>query len=157
MSKVRCGTLTIAALALLASGAGCTMTMSDVTPEARSAIEARFPEATVQKVEGKLGNLYEITLQQGEAVADVKLHQDGTIIEVETVIDASDLPKLVADTVAQRTQGRELSKVEKVEQLAKQTLGGVEKLDEPELYYEVKWIAGGFKHELEVNPDGSVR
>jgi hypothetical protein len=133
------------------------MTMSDVTPEARSAIEARFPEATVQKVEGKLGNTYEITLQQGEAVADVKLHQDGTIIEVETVIDASDLPKPVADTVAQKAQDCELTKVEKVEELAKQTLGGVEKLAEPELYYEVKWIAGGLERELEVNADGSVR
>ncbi len=157
MSQMCCRTITIAALALVAAGTGCTMTMNDLSPEARSAIEARFPDADVQGVEGKLGNLYEILLKHGNQTADVKLHKDGTILEIETLMLASDLPKPVADIVAERSEGRELIKVEKVEEFAKSTLGGIKALDEPALFYEAKWMKGGFKRELKVNPDGSVR
>ena len=108
-------------------------------------------------VEGKLGGVYEITLEHGGQVSDVKLHKGGTILEIETVILASDLPKPVAAIVAERSEGRDLIMVERVEELAKSTLGGIKKLDEAELFYEAKWMKGGFKRELKVNPDGSVR
>ena len=157
MTQIRCRTIMVAALALVVVGSGCTMTMSDVSPSARSAIETRFPDADVQAVEGKLGSLYEIMLKHGGQVADVKLHKDGTILEIETVILASDLPKAVAEIVAERSEGRNLIKVEKVEEFAKSTLSGVKRLNEPELFYEAKWMKGGFKRELKVNPDGTVR
>ncbi len=147
----------VVALALVVVGTGCTMTMNDVSLEARSAIESRFPDAEVTVVEGKLGGLYEITLEHGEQVSDVKLHKDGTILEIETVILVSDLPKPVAEIVSERSGGRDLIKVERVEEFAKSTLSGIKKLDEPELFYEAKWMKGGFKRELKVNPDGSVR
>lgn len=125
---------------------GCSMEMSQVTPEAQKAIETRFPDATVKAVYGKLGNRYEITVQEGDEVSDIQIRHDGTIIEIETLIAATDLPEPVRNTVNERSKGAELIKVEKVEVFSP-----------PGQYYEVKWLAGGFKHELEVNPDGSVR
>ena len=35
--------------------------------------------------------------------------------------------------------------------------GRLEKLETPEVYYEVKWRAGGFMRELKINPDGTIR
>ena len=157
MRQIRRGTLTVVVSMLLASGMGCTMDMADVSPEAKNAIETRFPQATVTQVEGKLGNRYEITLTQGTLVADVELHRDGTIIEVETTIAASELPKAVADTVAEKAKDHELVKVERVEQMARRTGGRLETLETPEVYYEVKWRSGGFMRELEINPDGTIR
>ena len=136
---------------------GCASDMSSVSLEAQSAIDTRFPGATVNEVEGKLGNLYEISLVKDEQQFEVKLHSDGTIIEIETLIDVADLPEPVAATVAEKTEGHEVIKVEKVETLAQNTLGGVKPLDESEVFYEVKWRAGGFKRELKVNPDGGLR
>ena len=44
-----------------------------------------------------------------------------------------------------------------VEQMARRTAGRLESLEKPEVYYEVKWRAGGFMRELEINPDGTIR
>jgi len=125
---------------------GCAMDMSQITPEARTAIETQFPEATVKTVRGKLGNEYEITLERGGKTSDVEVQHDGTITEIETAIAVADLPEPVRKTANERSKGKELIKIEKVEVF-----------NPPEQYYEVKWMVLGFKHELEINPDGTVR
>lgn len=125
---------------------GCAMDMSQITPEARTAIETRFPDATVKAVYGKLGSEYEVTLEQAGQTSDVEVQHDGTITEVETTIAVADLPEPVRKTANERSKGKELIKVEKVEVF-----------NPPEQYYEVKWMVLGFKHELEINPDGTVR
>ena len=157
MTKARFGLFAILASTYLAATAGCVMNVSDISPEAKIAIEERFPGATLQKAERKLGGAYEVTVRQGELVADVEIHKDGTIYEIEALIAAGDLPKPVADTFAEKAKGAELVKIEKVELLAKRGSGGTMKLDKPEVYYEAKWLVGIFKKELEVNPDGTVR
>jgi hypothetical protein len=143
------------AVAMLLAGMGCTTDMSSLSPEARTAIETRFPDGKVHEVERELSGLYEVELEQADKSFEVKLHNDGTILEIETEIPASDLPKPVADAVA--AKGGQIVEAEKVECLAKPTLGGVEKLDKPEIYYEVEYLLNGFEHEIKVNPDGSAR
>jgi hypothetical protein len=148
---------TAIALVALAMLSGCATDMNSISPEARAAVETGFPDATVQTVQSKFGGLYEIELMDGETSREIKLHQDGTIIEIETPIAAADLPEPVAAAAAERSGGQELKEVEKVELLARQTLGGVEKLEEPEIFYEIEWLAAGFKREITVNPDGTLR
>jgi len=157
MSQYKYQIIGLVTMVILQAVAGCTMDMSSITPEARTAIESRFPDAKVQEVQAKLGGLYEIEMLDGKRSLEVKLHQDGTIIEIETSIDASDLPKPVADTAAEKSGGRELKEIEKVELLARQTLGGIEKLEKPENFYEIEWLVAGFEHEIKVNPDGTIR
>ncbi len=144
------------ALVFLA-GVSCTMDMSRVSPAVRATVEKEFPDAIVQEVELEFGNVYEIELTQGEESAELKVHQDGTILEIETVIDPTELPKPVAATATERAKGSKLEEVEKTRVLARPTLGGVEELAEPEVYYEIEWLAGGFEHEIKVNPDGTLR
>ncbi len=144
-----------ASISMLA--AGCQMTIDDVTPAARAAIESRFPKAAVQEVEGKFGGLYEIELSDEGVSREVKLHQDGTVIEIETMIAASDLPEPVAAAAAKKSGGAELKEIEKVELLAKPTAGKYAPLAEPTVFYEVAWMASGFEQEIEIDPDGTIR
>ncbi|UCD30124.1 MAG: PepSY-like domain-containing protein [Planctomycetota bacterium] len=157
MANSLCNIISWFALAFLLAGVGCTMDMSSITPEARTAIETKFPKADVREVQARLGGLYEIELLQDKESLEVKLHQDGTIIEIETIIDASDLPEPVMNTVTEKTKGKELKEVEKVQLLARQTLGGLQKLEKPEVFYEIEWLEFGFEQEINVNPDGSIR
>jgi uncharacterized membrane protein YkoI len=149
--------VSVPAVAMTGLVAGCVTSMADVAPGARDAVQARFPDATITEVEAELGNVYEIELVDDGQSYEVKLHADGTLIEIETHIDATDLPEPVAATVAERTKGAELIEIERVEQWARHTLGGLTKLDEPAVYYEVEWRAGGFPRELTVHADGTVR
>ena len=68
-----------------------------------------------------------------------------TMMMIPTIAIA-DLPEAVRKTANERSKGKEPIKVEKVEVF-----------NPPEQYYEVKWRVLGFEHELEINPDRTVR
>jgi hypothetical protein len=146
MNRLHWTTLVAPALVLALLGTGCTMDMASISPEARTAVETRFPDAEVQEVEAEGSEMYEIELTDCGASREVKVHKDGTIVEIETEIDAAELPKPVAEIVAEKSGGRPLTEVQKVEVLA-----------DSEIYYEIEWKTGLGEQEIEVNPDGTLR
>jgi hypothetical protein len=137
-------------------GTGCVRDMSGVSDAAKHTIDEQYPGATVQSVEGKLGNIYEIELAKENEETELEIHKDGTIIEVETEVDRAELPQAVADAAAKKAGSNELMDIERIEKRAKCTLGGVERLDTPVVYYEVHWKCCGLKWEGKFNADGTA-
>jgi len=143
---------------LLAAGCSQKIELSQVTPEAMAALKKTFPEATVTEVEREQAwgmKVYEAELKQGDKEMDVKLSLDGAIIEVETELSMSDVPKAVAEAIAKAAKGSKVTEVEKVELLGKIKSGKVVKLDKPKIFYEAEYRTLGIPVEIKVAPDGS--
>ena len=143
---------------LLAAGCSQNIELAQVTPEAKKVLETRFPEATITEVESEYAwglKVYEAELKQGDREMDVKLSLDGKIIEVETQVSLSEVPKAAAETITEAAKGGEVTKIEKVELLGKIKSGKVVKLDEPKIFYEAKYRKWGIPVEVKVAPDGS--
>ena len=68
-----------------------------------AATETLFPHAMVTRIEAEENHgvrTYGIDLRDGQAEASMDVAEDGTVIAVETAIEAKDLPKAVADAIA---------------------------------------------------------
>jgi hypothetical protein len=151
------GILVVPTLLTLLAGTGCATDMNHVSPEVRTAVEAKFPDAAVKEVEQESCCLYEIELAHKDVDHELKVHRNGTIIEIETEIEASALPQPVADTMAKKLKDHKPDEIERVERLGRQTLTGAEAMTETEVYYEIEWTVSGFEKEIKVNADGTLR
>ncbi len=94
-------------------------------------------------------------MKQGDREMEVKLSFDGVIIEVETKMAMSEVPKAVAEAITAAAKGAEVIEVEKVELMGKIKSGKVVKLDKPKVFYEAKYRKWGIPVEIKVAPDGS--
>jgi hypothetical protein len=95
---------------------------------------------------------FEFKARQGE----MDVTEDGTVLDIATVIDAKDLPEPVAATIRREAKGRaikQLSKSEvRAEIVAKGGKGRVSQLATPKYVYEAEFSRG----EIEVAADGTV-
>ncbi len=151
------GCVTVTCL-LLAAGCSQTVELSNVSPAAKTALKTAYPEASITEVESEFAwgtKVYEAELKQGDRQIDVKLSFDGEIIEVETKMSMSDVPKAVAEAITEAAKGAEVTGVEKVELMGKIQFGKIVKLDEPKVYYEAEYRKWGIPVQIKVAPDGS--
>ena len=95
---------------------------------------------------------FEFKARQGE----MDVTQDGTVLDVATIIDATDLPEPVAATIRREAKGRAIKQLSKSEVRAEiVTEGGkgrVSRLVTPRFVYEAEFSRG----EIEVAADGTV-
>ncbi|MBI4579683.1 MAG: hypothetical protein HY718_08280 [Planctomycetes bacterium] len=136
---------------------GCSLDLNTAAPQAAEAVEAAFPNARLVKASSELeGGLrvYEATLTEDGRTTDVLLTAEGTIIEVETEVDLTDLPSTAAERLRTIVGDGKMTKLEKVEVRARVETGSVVPLDPPSIFYEVKYWRGGLPGEKKVGADG---
>ena len=118
---------------------------------AKQAIEKAYPGLGIQKakVETENGNkLYEVKLG-----LEVKLAEDGTIVEVESQLPVSDLPKTVIDAAAKAAPKAKIEKAKKEQILTDSKLN---KLPTPTINYSLEVKQGDKEGELTISADGTV-
>jgi hypothetical protein len=121
------------------------------------ALQDNRPDAEIDKlsIEHEHGvTAYDFEFKGREGEMDVT--QDGTVLDIATIIDAKDLPEPVAATIRREAKGRpikQLSKSEvRAEIVAENGKGRVSLLATPNYVYEAEFSRG----EIEVAADGTV-
>ena len=121
------------------------------------AIEDNRPGAEIDKldIEKEAGvTFYDIELKGGQGEMDVM--QDGTVLDVATIIEMKDLPGPVAAAIQKAGRGRTIKQLSKSEVRAKiekeGSKGRLSKLAAPEYVYEAEFSKG----EVEVAADGTI-
>lgn len=125
------------------------------------AIEANFPEAQIDFVEvGEEAGitLYDIEFKAGKG--EIEVTEDGTVIDVVTIIAMKDVPKAAADVIQKAAEGATIKQIEKSEvraEIKKEgEKGKIVKLDSPRYVYEAELVKGDQRGEIEVSADGKI-
>lgn len=147
--------LSIGTLALaFAAGAGLKdekIPLADVPQAARDAINKRFPGAEirdqVEKETKKASVFYEFELLKDDKKIEAEVGEDGKFREIETKLNADDLPKAVADAIAERFPDAQIRKAEEEIKFR----GEVETKT-----YEVDIVTDGKKIEVKLDADGKI-
>ena len=121
------------------------------------AIEANRPGAAIDKLDVEKENgiaFYDIEFKGGQGEMDVA--EDGTILDIATVIEMKDLPEPVAAAIRTAAKGKPIKQLERCEVRAEIVKGGgkarIEKLATPRYVYEAEFSKG----EVEVTPEGKI-
>lgn len=104
-------------LALPAASKERSLGRAEVPRPVLAAFEKAYPKAKAlrfaeEKQDGK--NAYEIESQDGGTRRDLLFSADGTLLEVEETIPASDLPAVVREAVEKRAPGATIKRAERV-------------------------------------------
>ena len=145
---------------LMAAGCSQTVDLNQVSPPAANALKTAFPDASVGEATLESGGelkLYEVKLTRGQQAMEATVSADGQIVEVESEVALSDVPDPVEDAVTKAVGDGKLFKLEKVEHRGKVQGGKVTMLDQPEVFYEAKYMRWLIMHETEWAPDGTAR
>lgn len=153
MSRFIALSLGTVALAFIA-GAGLKdekIPLADVPQAARDAINERFPGAEVrdqvEKETKKAGVFYEFELLKDGKEIEAEVGEDGKFREIETKLNAADLPKAVADAVAQKFPNAQVRK-------AKEEIKF--RGEQETKVYEVDVVTEGKKVEVKLDPEGKI-
>jgi hypothetical protein len=119
----------------------------------QSAVKAIFPNGVIEKckIEEASVKVTEATLKDNGKEAEVKLADDGMVVEVDATVDMNSLPAAVTQTI--KSQNAEVKEIDKNIEYAQ--LKYV-KLDTPKTYYEVDINKDGKKIEMEIAADGTI-
>ena len=125
------------------------------------AVKANFPGAEIKtaEVEKEAGiNLYDIEFMAGRG--EIEVAEDGTVMDIATIITMKDLPKAAAEAIYKAAAGAEIKQIEKSEvraEIKKEgEKGTLVKLASPRYVYEAELVKGEQKGEVQVAPDGKV-
>ena len=125
------------------------------------AIKDNVPDAeidilTVEK-EGGIA-LYDIEFKAGKG--EIEVAEDGTVMDVATIISWADLPKAAAEAIKKATEGATIKQLEKSEVRAELKIEGekgtIVKLATPKYVYEAEIVKGNQMGEIQVDPDGKI-
>lgn len=125
------------------------------------AVKADFPNAQIDKVEivEEAGiTLYDIEFKADQG--EIEVAQDGTVLDVATVITMEDLPKAAAEAIQKAAEGTTIRRIEKSEvrsEIREEDGKGIlVKFDIPRYIYEAELVKGDQTGEIEVDADGNV-
>jgi len=125
------------------------------------AIEVNVPDAEIDFVE--VAEEEGITLYDIEFKADrgeIEVAEDGTVIDVVTVITMEELPEAAARVIREHTEGATIKRLEKSEirsEIKKEgEKGTIVKLDTPRYVYEAELVKGNQTGEIGVDADGNI-
>ena len=110
----------------------------------KTAFNNKFPGASGVKWEKENRKELEANFKMNNADVSANFGLDGTWVETETTIPASELPAAVTNAVNTKYPGAVYGRTEKIEKP-----GG-------KILYEVNITVNSRKKELELNPDGSI-
>lgn len=125
------------------------------------AIEANVPDAEIDSVEVAVED--GITLYDIEFKADrgeIEVAEDGTVIDVVTIITMEELPEAAAKAIQDAIEGATIKRLEKSEirsEIKKEgEIGTVVKLDTFRYVYEAELEKDGQTGEIAVDADGNI-
>lgn len=110
----------------------------------KTAFTNKFPNATDVKWEKENKKELEANFKMNNTDVSANFGLDGSWVETETTIPASELPAAVSSAVNTKYPGAVYGRTEKIEKPGDKIL------------YEVNITVAGKKKELELNPDGSI-
>jgi hypothetical protein len=129
-------------------------------PAVAKAVKEAFPEATVTSFgrERERGVMYyEVSLRDHGNRIEVEVAPDGSIGEIEAVVDMADVPAGVTDQIRRATRGGRILRVEKHERRGVGRGGRFVPLDRPRTFYEVKYSRNGRRREIIVRHTEAVK
>jgi hypothetical protein len=117
-----------------------------------AAVKALLPNGVISesKQEEEI-KVYEVEVKVGDKESDVKLAEDGTVIDVESDETIDTVPPAVAAAI--KAQNAEVNEVSREVEYAKVQ---VVKLDKPIITYSADVIKDGKKIEIEIAADGTI-
>ena len=152
------------------AGASCEQTKQQrkttdslLPPAMERAVRDNFPDAELAKLE--VDDEAGIKIFDVEIMADrgeIEVAEDGTILEISTIVQMNDLPKPAADAIrkAAADEKAEIQKLEESEtraEIGKEgEKGKIVRLTSPRYVYEVEFLRDGKTGEIEVAPDGTI-
>jgi hypothetical protein len=90
-----------------------TVKETDVPPAAKAAFMKLYPTAKVEKWEKEDGN-YEAEFDNNKVETSVLLSEGGTLLETETEMKTSELPKTVTEYVDKYLNGKKIKEASKI-------------------------------------------
>ena len=120
------------------------ITEKDLPAPVKTAFNNKFPGAKDIKWEKENKKELEANFKMNNADVSANFGLDGTWVETETTIPASELPAAVTNAVNTKYPGAVYGRTEKIEKSGGKTL------------YEVNITVNNKKKELELNSDGST-
>jgi uncharacterized membrane protein YkoI len=163
------GCVAALALALSASPVWAAQEGKNAGKEARAELPAAVakvvkenrPNAEIDKVEVEKEagiTLYDIEFKAGQG--EIEVAQDGTVMDIATIISMKDLPRGAAEAIQRAGEGAQIKELEKSEVRAeiKQVgeKGKVVKLSSPKYVYEAELVKDNKRGEIEVTAEGKV-
>jgi hypothetical protein len=122
------------------------------------AVKDNFPTAEIDKVDVEKSagiSLYDIEFKGGKG--EIEVAQDGTVIDVATIVDMKDIPKPAAEALQKAAVGGvTIKQVERSEVRAEVKNGKVVRLASPKYVYAAELVKGKQTGEMQVAPDGKV-
>ena len=129
-------------------------------PEAAAAAVAEaFPGAKIEKVKAEDEDgvqVFEVELKQGEQEIEIEVDASGTIIEIATEIQMTDVPEAAAKAIMAAAEGGKVEEVKKVGAGAEIKDKKIVKFDAVKVTYEAEIEKGDMEGEIEVAADGTV-
>lgn len=130
-------------------------------PAVVKAIQAHRPGAVIDKmsVEKEAGiTFYDFEFKDNQGEMDVA--EDGTILDIASVITPGELPRAVAEAFEKAAAGAEIVRLEKSEVRAEIRKSGEKGrlviLPVPRYVFEAEFRKGNRRGEMAVSPDGSI-
>jgi hypothetical protein len=121
------------------------------------AIQENRPGAEIDKLDVEKENgisFYDIEFKAGQGEMDVA--EDGTVLDIATVIEMKDVPEAVAAAIRAAAKGKAIKQLERSEVRAEIVKEGgkarISKLTTPRYVYEAEFSKG----EVEITPEGKV-
>jgi len=125
------------------------------------AIKDNVPDAEIDimDVEKEAGiALYDIEFKAGKG--EIEVAEDGTVMDIATIIALKDVPKAAADAIQKAAEGGTIKQLEKSEvraEIKKEgEKGTIVKLASPKFVYEAEIVKGGQTGEIQVDPNGKI-
>ena len=124
-------------------------------------VKENYPHAEIDsvEVEKEAGiTLYDIEFKEGQG--EIEIAEDGTVMDVATVISMKDLPKGAAEAIQKAGEGAKIKELERSEvraEIRKEgEKGKVMRLSTPKYVYEAEFVMDNKKGEIEVTAEGKV-
>lgn len=124
-------------------------------------IEANVPDAEIDFVEMIKENgttLYDIEFKEGKG--EIEVAEDGTVIDIVTIITMEELPEAAAGAIKKNTEGFTIKRLEKSEihsEIKEENEKAViAKLDTYRYVYEAELEKGDQTGEITVDADGNI-
>ncbi len=158
-NRIQLGVFIVLALALTAAA----QAKVELPLAVAKAVQVNCPGAEIDKMdmEKEAGiNLYDIEFKAGRG--EIEVAEDGTVMDVATIIQMKDVPKPAAEAIRKAVDGAKakITQLEKSEVRAEIQQSGnkgkVVKLAAAKYVYEAEVAKGNQTGEIQVAPDGKI-